>query len=93
MIQLIDFARQRFEIDHHAGSEDVGHSGMKRAGGNEMRADDLIADRDGVTGVVAAVVTRDDGGFGGESIGDVAFAFISPLRADKSGNRHVQPPD
>ena len=33
----------------------------------------------GVAGVVAARVTGDDVGFGGEAVDDLALAFVSPL--------------
>jgi hypothetical protein len=50
---------------------------------NDLR----VADVDGVTGVMTALIARHDGKVRRQEVDDLALAFISPLRA-KYGNVH-----
>ena len=48
-------------------------------------------DKDRMTGVVPALIARDDGKLRRQQIDDLAFAFISPLRTEYSDvhGRHI----
>ena len=48
-----------------------------------MKDEFLLADLDGVTGIVTALRADDDIGFLREDVDDFAFSFIAPLGADK----------
>ena len=50
------------------------------------------ADRDGVPGVIAAVVARHAVGLGGEQVHHAAFAFVTPLGADDDIQRACAAP-
>src|SRR5437764_13868937 len=50
-----------------------------------MRRVLLMADSNGVAGSRAAPIAHDDVGILGEKIDDLAFAFVSPLKADDAG--------
>src|SRR5262249_58406188 len=49
---------------------------------NEFMIDFATANDDGVAGVMAALIASDDVEMWREQVNDLAFAFISPLRAD-----------
>ena len=55
---------------------------MNDARRQQMEYERLIADLNGVAGVVAALVTRDDIEVLGKQINNLAFAFIAPLGTD-----------
>ena len=55
------------------------HSGRRHAAGNQLQDELLALDDDGVPGVVAAGIARDDGELLREHVDDLAFALIAPL--------------
>ena len=75
-------------VDDHAVAEHSHRMRVDDAGWHEMKFEDLASNRDGVTGVVSAVVTRHVVGPRGEIIHDAPFALITPLSADNDIQRH-----
>jgi hypothetical protein len=63
--------------------------GIEDAGRDEVERVPLALDDDRVPGVIAALVPNDHIHVLGEEIGDLAFSFVSPLRADQRYARHV----
>ncbi|CAB4971131.1 unannotated protein [freshwater metagenome] len=53
-----------------------------------MEGELLVADDDGVAGVVAALVANDVVNATAEKIGRLALAFIAPLRPDENDCGH-----
>ena len=60
--------------------------------GNQLEDELLLADIDGVAGVVAALVARDDVEPVREQVDDLALAFVAPLRAQHDHITHSPPP-
>ena len=77
-------------IDHHAVADNRDDLGSEDAGRQEMEGELLVADDDGVAGVVAALVANDIVDAATEEIGCLALAFIAPLRPDENDCGHGQ---
>src|SRR5271157_944579 len=54
-----------------------------------MELEDLLAQNDGVAGVVAALIANDRRDVLGQSVGRLAFALVAPLQADNYGGGHL----
>ena len=77
-------------IDDHAGADDRVLLRAQNAAGNELEHVAILADDDGVAGVVAAGNTRDVVERAGEIVDDLALAFVAPLRADHDDRFHAE---
>src|SRR6202521_2669769 len=84
---LLDRGKERLRIDHHTIADRAGDVWMKDPRRQQSKNDLHVADVDGVTGVMTALIARHDGKVRCQEIDDLALAFISPLRA-KYGNVH-----
>ena len=82
--QTIRFDEERFGIDDHAVAEHTRFATMHDSGGQQVQHKGLVADLDGVTGVVTALVAGNDIEPLPEQIDDLALTFIAPLGADDS---------
>ena len=79
--QHLDLLAQDERIDDDAVADDALRAGVENAGGDEVQDGLDVADDDRVAGVVAALVTADHVGLGGNEVGDLPLAFVSPLAA------------
>jgi hypothetical protein len=79
------------QINDHASAEQA-ELAPENASRDEMDGEPLIADPDGVAGVITALVADYEISLRGQQINDAAFAFVSPLGANYNGCRHVCPP-
>ena len=57
--------------------------------GHELQGERLAVDDQAVAGVVAALVAHDVVAFFGQQVGELALAFVAPLRADDHCCGHV----
>ena len=80
--------QQRLEVDHHAGTDDVGGARVKNTGGHEMELEGAAIVDHSMAGIVAAAVADHHVRLLGEQIDDPALAFVAPLPADDGDNRH-----
>ena len=69
------------------------YAGAQNAAGNQLEDELFFADEDGVAGVVAALIARDDVEALGEKIDDLTFAFVAPLRAKNDYITHFSKED
>ena len=69
-------------VEHDAVADDAAAPGAQHAAGHELEDELLAVDDDGVAGVVAAGIARDDGEALAQHIDDLAFALIAPLGAN-----------
>src|SRR5712692_6600233 len=69
-------------IDHHAGANDRLLLGAQNPAGDELQHEAILADDDGVAGIVSTGDARDEVESASEIVDDLAFAFVTPLRAD-----------
>ena len=80
--QLVDLGEERLRIDDHAVADDAGDALVQDAGRNEVQDELAPADIHRMARVVAALIAGHDGKMRGHQIDDLAFAFVSPLRAE-----------
>ncbi len=71
-----------------AVADDGLHARAKNAAGDQLQDVLLLADEDGVAGVVAALIARDDVEALGEEVDDLALAFVAPLGAENDDVFH-----
>ena len=83
---------QRARVDHHAVADDRRDVRVEHAAGHQVELEHLVADDDGVAGVVAALVAHDERDRLGQQVGGLALAFVAPLEADDHGGWHQAPP-
>ena len=79
---------QRARVDHDAVADDRRDVRVQHARRDEVELEDLVADDDGVAGVVAALVAHDHRDLLGQEVGGLALALVAPLEADDHGGRH-----
>ena len=84
----LDFSYQRRRINHHAHSDHRLLLGTKNAAGDQLQNVFLFSDDDCVPGIVAAGHAHDVVERTGKVVHDLAFAFITPLRADHHHRFH-----
>jgi len=80
--QLSDFLLQRGRRDHHAVADQAQRVIAQDAGRNQVQHGLLTVDDQGMTGIVAALVTHNRSRLIGQQIDDLALAFIAPLGAE-----------
>ena len=74
---------------HQAVADDGPLPGPQDAAGNQLEDELLLADEDGVAGVVAALVARHDIEALGEEVDNFPLALVSPLGAQDNDVFHV----
>ena len=82
--QLVDLGKERLRIDDHSVADGAGDVRVENAGRQQAKNDLRFVHIHGVAGVMPALIARDDGEMRRQQIDDLAFAFISPLRAEYS---------
>ena len=84
-LELVEFLAQHLGVEHDAVAEHATHAGEEDATRQQPELERLLAHLHGVAGVVAALVTRDDGERLGQQVDDLALALVAPLGADDDG--------
>ena len=84
----VHLADERARVDHDAVADDGRDVRVEHAAGHEVQLEDLVADDDGVAGVVAALVAHDHVDRLGEQVHGLALALVAPLQADDDAGRH-----
>ena len=74
--QRVDLGEQRLRIDDDAVADDAEHAVVEDARRDQVQDELPAVDVDGVPGVVAALIARDDAEMGRQQIDDLALAFI-----------------
>jgi hypothetical protein len=84
----VDLLQQHVRIDDDAVSDHRHHAGRQDRGRDQvqLQRDAVVHDR--VARVVAALIAHDVIRLRGEDVGDLAFAFVSPLGADENACGH-----
>ena len=75
------FLGQGRQIHHHAVADHRRHARPQNAAGNQLENELLFADKDGVPGVVPALIPRHDIEAFGQQIDYFTFALVAPLGA------------
>jgi len=88
--QLIGFFQQGDGVHHEAVADHSFLPRLQNAAWNEPDDELLVADDDGVAGVMAALVAHHVVELVREQINQLALAFIAPLRAENDDVAHVR---
>src|SRR5882672_2590585 len=80
--QAIGLFKKCFRVDDHAVAQYARLAAVNDSRRQQMEYERLVADLDGVTGVVSTLIARNYVEVFGQKVNDLAFAFITPLRAD-----------
>ena len=80
-LQGVDFGKQSGGVDHQAVADYGLLAGPQDSAGDQLEDEFPIANEDGMPGIVAALIARDNVEAFGEDVDYLSFAFISPLRA------------
>ena len=87
-LERLEIADERDGIDDDAVADDADLFGPQDAAGDKVEDVFLVAENDGVAGVVTALRTHDDIGMLSQEVDDLAFAFVAPLSPDQDGICH-----
>ena len=92
LLQPFELLHEHGGVDHDAVADDGDAAGGEDAGGEQVQGVLLVADDDGVTGVVAALVADDVVDRTAEQVGRLALALVAPLGADQHDRGHPELP-
>ena len=81
LAHAVDFAEECNGIEHHAVADDAFAARAKHAAGNELQDELVLANDDGVPGIVPAGVARHGGEPLAEHVYDLSLALVAPLGA------------
>ena len=87
-VERLELGEEHLEVDHDAVADHGVDAGREDAGGKQVQRVLLVADDDGVPGVVAAVELHDPVGALTEEVGRLAFALVPPLHSDDDDAWH-----
>ena len=87
-----DFLCEVFEIEHHAGAEDVHRAGAQNTGRQQIENEFAALVHDGVPGVVSALITDNDLMLGGKKIDHAALSLVAPVDSNNSSKHLEYPP-
>src|ERR1044071_4879821 len=79
---------QGFQIHDDAVADDGSHAFPQDAAGDQLEDEFLGSDKDGMAGIVAALIPRDDIEMFGKKIDYFPFSFVAPLRAEDNYVTH-----
>ena len=86
--EILNFVRERFEIDDRSGTDDVGDARVEDAGGDKAKRELAAIVDDCVSCVVPALIPHHAVCVLREVIDHAAFALIAPVAADHDPNGH-----
>ena len=89
--QCVDLRQQRLEVHDDAGPDDAG-AAADDSRREQVEREVLVAELDGVAGVVAAVIARHDVEAVRQEVDELALALVSPLPAQDGQDLHVRSP-
>ena len=89
--ERVDLVAQCPRVDDDAVADDAELALAHHAGGQQRQLIGVVADDQGVAGVVAALEAHDDVGALRQPVDDLAFALVAPLGADHDHVRHAGP--
>ena len=87
--EAIDLLQQHLGVDHDAVADDRHDVGGEHPRGEQVQGVALVADDDGVAGVVPALVPDHVVHAVAEQVGRLALALVTPLSPDKNDGGHA----
>ena len=67
------------EVDHHARTQHTDNVRVQDAGGQQVQDELALLGHNGMAGIVAALIARNDIGIFGQQVDDAALALIAPI--------------
>ena len=83
---------QMLEVDHHTGAQHAGHLRVQDAGGQQVQDELALLGHNGMAGIVATLIARNDIGIFGQQVDDAALALIAPVDSSNSGQHKLHLP-
>ena len=83
---------QMLEVDHHAGAQHAGHLRVQDTGGQQVQDELALLGHNGMAGIVATLIARNDIGIFGQQVDDAALALIAPVDSSNSGQHKLHLP-
>ena len=80
---------QMLKVDHHTGAQHAGHLRVQDAGGQQVQDELALLGHNGMAGIVAALIARNDIGIFGQQVNDAALALIAPVDSSNSGQHKL----
>ena len=84
--ESVAFHEKRLRVENNPSADNARDTLMEDSGGNDVQDILTTAERDGVAGVVSALITGDTIESIGKDVDNLSFSFISPLETD---NRNI----
>ena len=91
-LECVDLLEEHVQVDDDAVADDRRAARGEDAAGQQVQGVLLVADDDGVAGVVAAVELHDVVDPVAQEVGRLALALVAPLGADDRDRGHLSPP-
>ena len=83
---------QMLEVDHHAGAQHAGHLRVQDTGGQQVQDELALLGHNGMAGIIAALIARNDIGIFGQQVDDAALALIAPIDSSYCGQHNTSVP-
>jgi hypothetical protein len=88
LLEVAQLLEERVGVDHHAVAEHALHFVVEDARGDQPQREVLVAEADGVAGVVAALETGHDVERRAQEVDDLPLPLVPPLHADDDDVAH-----
>ena len=88
-LEVAELLDQHLEVHDRARADDALRVRIEDAGRHEVELERAVLIHDGVTGVVAALISNDHVRLLREEVGDLSLALVAPLGSDDGGHGHV----
>jgi hypothetical protein len=82
LAQSPNFLQKSHGVEHHAIADDASAPGAQYSAGNQLQDEFLAVNDDGMAGVVAAGIARDDREVLRKNVDNLALALVAPLGTD-----------
>ncbi len=87
-LEIGELFEQHGRVDDHAVADHIDRAWVEDARRHDVQLELAVLVQDGVAGVVAPAIADHQACLVGQQIDNVAFAFVAPLGADHSDDRH-----
>ncbi len=89
-LEVVDLLEEDLGVEDHAVADDAAFPLVENPRGDQVEHRLLVADHQGMAGIVAALVAHHVLGILGVDVDDLALAFIAPLGAYDNHIGHVE---
>ena len=87
-VQGVELCKENGDVDNHTVGDHGGHAGGQNTGGEQVEGILLIANNDGVAGVVSAVELHNVIDTFSKKVGSFTLTFVAPLGTNQNDCWH-----